>query len=345
MTTIFEKKDFTLCYVPVPKGYPQSQTHCGVGECNGSVILTTTPYPNIKNSKTRICLYAILKKITFGLVNMLKKGEDYENPCIYVSHKNDEKYKTKFQLVGNEPIVSKPKDLYGLGSYCSDPDLYIDGDIMRILYRTTIRKSRTGNPNEDYETTIHLIEGHLQEESFNVVSNSVLFKGHDISPSLQRYKGNLIYIALKTNSYNTGEPCEQIFYRVQNEDKSWNNAQNIKLISNMFEPWHMSLFQYDGVMYAIIACVRKGESHRCWQMLGEFSKDLSMLTIYQTPLTDYKSYRGAAYVDKTGEFLLYTSTVGENINGGESVDGREIMFAHVKFSELLSQIKNIECNE
>ena len=102
----------------------------------------------------------------------------------------------------------------------------------------------------------------------------------------------------------------------------------------MFEPWHISLFQYDEVMYAIIACVRQGESHRCWQVLGEFSKDLSMLTIYQTPLTDYKSYRCSAYVDKTGEFLLYTSTVGENINGGESVDGREILFAHVKFSEL-----------
>ena len=28
--TIFRKDEFELCEVPVPEGYPQSQTHCGV---------------------------------------------------------------------------------------------------------------------------------------------------------------------------------------------------------------------------------------------------------------------------------------------------------------------------
>ena len=77
-------------------------------------------------------------------------------------------------------------------------------------------------------------------------------------------------------------------------------------------------------------------------MLGEFNQDLSCLKIYQTPLTDYSSYRGAACVNKNGEFVLYNTTVHEKIAGSKSVDGRDVIMAHMQFDKLLGIIREYE---
>ena len=67
--TIFRKDEFELCEVPVPEGYPQSQTHCGVICVDGSYILSTSPYPVPKRSKWLVYIMAVLKKISFGIYN------------------------------------------------------------------------------------------------------------------------------------------------------------------------------------------------------------------------------------------------------------------------------------
>ena len=104
----------------------------------------------------------------------------------------------------------------------------------------------------------------------------------------------------------------------------------------------MSVFQYQNRLYAIIACVKKGEGHRCWQMFGDFDEDLTSLTIYNTPLTDYKSYRGAACVTPEGEFVLYSTTVHEQIKGSKAVDGRDVIMAHMPFKQLLETLRKNE---
>jgi len=120
--------------------------------------------------------------------------------------------------------------------------------------------------------------------------------------------------------------------------KIWNK---IDVNLDEYLPWHMSLFSESGRIYAIVACTKKGETRKCWQMLGEFTDDLSSLRIYKTPLTDYNSYRSSATVHDC-KFILYNATVDEKIHGGKSVDGREIIVAEMPFEEVLSRLKRYE---
>lgn len=338
---IFKRKDFTLCEVPVPKGYPQSQTHAGIGYHDGVFYLTTSPYPNPRRSRLVILICAIIKKITFGKISLLYKGEDFENPCLYIEEKrNQEGIPIVFKPIGNNPLMDKPLDKYGLGSYCSDPDLFIDNGILNVLNRTSIRKQLDGAPGDKYETQVNIICGSVHNGLFVNKRIVELFKEQDASPCLISYDGRYIYMSLETNSYNTGEECKGLFYRENLKlDQNWTKKCEVKVDKGLFEPWHMSLFKYKDCLYSIIACVRRGEKQRCWQLLGEFNSDLSRLFIYQTPLTDFKSYRGSAIVDEKGEMILYSTTVNERIRGSKSVDGRDVIMAHAPFEQVLELLK------
>lgn len=340
MKTIFLRTDFELCYVPVPKGYPQSQTHCGIGIWGDRWILTTSPYPNPKYPKWRIYLYAAINKLSFHKIQLFCRGEKYENPCVYIG-RND-KYPTFFSLVSGSPLMNCPKNKYGLGSYCSDPDLFIENGLFHVLNRTSYRKAKTGVPTIDYETVVHLINFSIENDK--VINKEIIDLFHEqyASPCLIKFGDYYYYYCLDTNAYNTGEACKALYVRRSKcICKGWSEKIPIKLIKGGYEPWHMSIFTNANRLYSIVACIQKGISHRCWTMLGEFSEDLSSLKIYQTPLTDYKTYRSAAIV-KDGEFILYNTTVHEKIKGGTSVDGREIIMAHMPFDELL---KNLQKNE
>ncbi len=338
---IFKKEDFTLCKVPVPKGYPQSQTHCGVGYFEGKYYLTTSPYPVYKRSKLLIYFLSFIKKISFGHINMLHRGEDYENPCLYVEESRNKKgIPIEYKLLGNGPLMQKPIDKYGLGSYCSDPDLYIEEDNFYILNRTSFRKGRTGIPTSDYETTVHLISFKVKDN--NVIDKSIinLWNDQDASPCITKYRDNYIYFSLLTNSYNDGSPCKALFLRTSKKIQSgWTDKISVSLKKGNYEPWHMSVFCFEGKLYSIISCIYSGSPHRCWTMLGEFNNDLTELIIYETPLTSFNSYRSSALVNEAGEFILYNTTINESIIGGHSVDGREIVMAHMPFSSLLRQLK------
>lgn len=336
MNVIFKRKDFTLCNVPVPNGYPQSQTHAGVVFKDGLYYMTTSPYPNPIRPLWLRYLAAAIWKLSFKRINILYNGEDYENPMLYEAIQLSEHHiPTEFQLVKGSPLMKKPKDKYGTGSFCSDPDLsVIDGSIC-VLNRTTYR----GNETEKGETIVHLMKGTIEKGEFVNENTTPLFKEGYKSPCLIKYGNSYNYFCLDTNSYNDGKPCKALLFRESDDMVHWSEFKQVLLDNGDYQPWHMSVFQYKEKLYSIIACVKKGESHRCWQMIGEFNEDMSELKIYQTPLTDYQSYRGAACVTDEGEFVLYNTTVREKITGSKSVDGRDVIMAHMPFSELLNKLQ------
>jgi hypothetical protein len=349
MEVIFKRSDFRLCDVPVPKGYPQSQTHAGIVLAKNKFYLTTSPFPLFIRNRYYIYFWALIKKITFGILGKSKlyRGEDYENPCFYIGIANENSLipPTKFRLIKGCPLMQKPENKYGLGSYCSDPDIFFENDMFYILNRTSFRKSRTGVPAKDYETKVHIISLQIENDIILKKHISTLFYEQDASPCLTRYNNKYIYMSLCTNSYNDGQPCEALYLRKSdNIENGWSEKQKVNIKSKIFEPWHMSVFQHQGKLYSIISCIVKGIPNRCWTMLGEFSTDLSELVIYQKPLTDFVSYRSSAVILNNGQFVLYNTTVNEIINGGKSVDGREIIMTSCSFDKLLTDLKANERN-
>lgn len=337
MNVIFKRNDFTLCKVPVPKGYLQSQTHCGIACKDEKYYMTTSPYPSYQRPRWYCYLAAAIRKLSFKKVILIKNGEDYENPMIYEGIKfTDNNIPFEFKLVKGSPLMQKPEDIYGLGSFCSDPDISIIDEKICVLNRTTVRgdlhKGLRG------ETTVHLITGDIERSEFRLDRIDPLFHEGYKSPCLIQIGEKYYYFCLDTNSYNTGEPCKNLLLRESTDMIQWSEAQNVCLDKGAYEPWHISIFKYRGKLYAIIACVKRGEGHRCWQMLGVFDETLTKLKIFQTPLTDYRSYRGSAMVRDDGEFILYSTTVYEKIEGGKSVDGREVIMAHMPFKELINSL-------
>lgn len=339
MSVVFNREVFSLCKVPVPKGYPQSQTHCGIAYDKGCYFLTTSPYPNPNRPKWLKYLAAIIWKLSFKKINILYNGEDFENPMLYEGVDfSESQIPVGFKLVEGSPLMEKPKDIYGAGSFCSDPDIsIIDGKIC-VLNRTTVR----GNSERKGETIVHLIKGDVENGSFIIHKNIPFFYEGYKSPCLTKIGERYYYFCLDTNSYNTGEPCKKLLLRESKDMVEWSEAKNVFIDKGTYEPWHMSVFKYGEKLYAVMACVKSGESHRCWQMLGEFDETLGSLKIYQTPLSDYRSYRGAAIVRNDGEFILYNTTVQETMKGGKSVDGREVIMAHMPFEKLMKLLHKEE---
>lgn len=339
MEVIFKKTDFSLCDVPVPKGYPQSQTHSGIGVNGDSYILTTSPFPNVKRNIVISYLRAALGRL-FNYQKFKRPGEYYENPCIYVGHLEGGCYPTHFSLAQERPLEESLEPIFGMPSFNSDPDLYIEGETIYILNRSIYRRSLK---SFDFFMRLFLFEGIISNGKFLLYNKSLFREGTEIvgSQCLCKYNGKYILTDVVSNSYNDGETFNGI--RILQGDtiqelKASETWHYVNVDSGHFLPWHMSLFTYNNSLYTIIACVKEGIKQRCWQMLGVFSKDLSKLKIFQTPLTDYSSYRGSAIVDNNGEFILYSTTVHEHIKGSKSVDGRDVIMAHMPMEELLSQI-------
>lgn len=339
MKPVFDKSFFQLCNVPVPEGYPQSQTHVGVKKEGDAIILTTSPFPSVVRERFDIYMRAALHKASFGLLCKSIRGECYENPLIYSSIDG-----LDFTLMQSRPLMEKPDPYYGLPAFNSDPDLFVEGNHIYVLNRAIYRTKLTPERKRDeYEIRIFLIKGQLDKGRFKYYSTTLLKETTDliVSPCITKYRGRYLYLSLWTNCYNDGESFDGMRYVTANtveglsEEDSW---QSVEVVSDKWIPWHMSVFSYKDRLFSIVACVEKGYPHKCWQMFGEFSEDLTKMTIYPNPLTDYNSYRGAAYVDDNGNFVLYTTTVGERIKGGKSCDGREVLMAKMNFELLLKRV-------
>lgn len=338
--TVFRASDFQLCVVPVPKGYPQSQTHVGVRRVGDIILMTTSPYPNIKRSKCANYMRGALRKASFGLLCNEERAEFFENPCIYSS-----KDGIHFNLMQSRPLMESPDAYYGLPAFNSDPDLFVEGDFIYVLNRCIFRTKLTpGRHRDEYMIRLYLIKGLLDEGRFKYISTNLIQESSElsVSPCITKYNGKYILLQLYTNCYNDGENFEGLRYIESEKIEGLKDSckwSSIRVKSDNYIPWHMSVFLYKERLYAIVACVRRGQGHRCWQMLGEFNDELSELTISQTPLTDYKSYRGSAYVNDKGVFYLYNTTVYERIKGSNSVDGRDVLMAHMPFDELVELLK------
>ena len=342
---IFQKKDFILCDVPVPKGCPQSQTHCGIYLYDGNYYLCSSPYPNKKRPRWQIYLHIAIQKLSFGVLGKIKDGEMYENPCLYLGKSESvQDVPTQFIPIYPFPLQDTPKKYNGLPAYNSDPDIFIEDGIIYVLNRTVYRTKLLEHGYES-KTRVSLIKGSIEEGKYTLHGvDSLKYDSNPyISPCLTKYKGKYIFTFLDTNSAIDANTFKGLYIQETNdisELSDYHHCKEVKVNSADLLPWHISLFQYEDTLYAIIACVKKGDlSRKVWQMLGQFNEGLTELKVYEKPLTDYRSYRGAALVKNNGMFILYNTTVWEKIEGSKSVDGRDIIVAQMPFKKLLSKIR------
>lgn len=339
---IFEKKDFTLCYLPVPDGYPQSQTHAGVAYHNGKLFLTCSPYPVKKYSRFEAHWHTLLQKLSSGRWGRIPDAEKYENPMLYVGVWEKDVPPTTFDSVEPFPLMDTPSPVYGMPAYNSDPDIFIDDNNVYILNRSYYRRPSVNGTNEK-EVLISLIRGCIGDNGYQMSDILEFKKSSDslISPCLIKYKGKYLFMSLETNSAIDGHTFNGLFIQQSDTLLGLMGEQDKKKIvveSDNMLPWHMSLFEHEENLFAIVTCVEKGNNSHLWQMLGEFNEELSELTIYPRPLTDFNSYRGAATI-VNGDFVLYSTTLNDRIKSSKSVDGRDIVMAKKPFKSLLEKIK------
>ncbi|MCI1785962.1 MAG: hypothetical protein LKI59_07495 [Bacteroidales bacterium] len=340
---IFNKKDFILCDVPVPHGYPQSQTHAGISFYNGVYYLVTSPYPSIKRNIIFAYLREALRRLTFDHCFKRINGEEFENPMLYFGAEENNNPPHIFSPYSNNPLMQTPDKLYGLPSYCSDPDIFIKDGKICILNREVIRISYNDD-GKTYKSLIRLfvIMGHIElKNNFILDSISKIIDTHELitSPCLIFFNNKYRLIYLISSSYNDGKDCEKIIIRKADSIKGpFIEKCEIKLISKSYQPWHISVFQYKSNMYAIVACIKNGQKQRCYQMLGKFNNNMDTLRIYQTPLIDIPSYRGSAFVRPDGMFVLYSTTVKYKMKGSNSVDGRDIIMMATPFEKLEQEL-------
>ena len=347
MPPYFKKTDFVICDIPVPYGYKQSQTHVGVAYHNGYVYLTSSPYPSIKRPLWLLYFMAGIRKLTFGHLFKPFIAEQWENPCIYIGDEKRESLPIHFKLLQDTPLMSLPVSENGLPAYNSDPDLFIEKNTIHVLNRSVYREIQSDRIHPyKYITRIFHIYGLIDNNQFLHQGTQLLFESQRnmISPCLIRYQGEYIMTELETYSYNDGNSFDGLFiaHSPSIDDFKFDiNWEPVLVESRGYLPWHMSLFENENHLYAIVACIKKGEKQRCWQMFGEFSEDLKKLHIYQMPLTDYKSYRSSALV-LNGQFVLYNSVVSERIKGSKSVDGRDVLMTNSSFKNLIHSLKEAE---
>lgn len=341
----FKKEDFILCDVPVPEGYPQSQTHAGIAVHNGKFYLTCSPYPLIKYSRLQIYAKLLLQKLTFGKLGQFIDADSYENPLLYEGIDNDGKPPFKFRLLQPAPLMERPQKIEGVQSYNSDPDIFVEGDAFYILNRTYYRNKNIFNYVAQ-NALVSLIEGKIHNGAFAINNKEELTKTEKsfLSPCITRYNNQYIYTYIESNSAIDGKTFEGIYLskcKSIYDFKKNTSFEKTKIDTDDLLPWHMSLFTYDETLYTIITCVQKNcPIISMQQYLGKFDKSLSKLHIYRKPLVGLNSYRGAASVLSDETFVLYTTTVYEHINGSESVDGRNVLLAYTSFIELLKALQD-----
>lgn len=342
MEVFFERSQFTICDVPVPRGYPQSQTHCGIAISDGKYYLTTSPYPAVIHSKFHNYFVAIIRRISFHLLFRITTPPDaYENPCLYIGTQNENNQVTQFSMMQESPLIDKPLNYYGLPAFNSDPDIFIERGIIYVLNRSVYRTELLSGQQYKYVNRLYLIEGEDDDRKFKMTSIQ-LFKEYNkkilASPCLCFHNDQYRLFELESLAYNDGITFNGL-YMLSSPSlgglKVSENWVKIEIETYNMLPWHMSIFSSEGKLYSIIACVIKNKPKRCWLMLGEFNDELTKLHIYKKPLSDYNSYRSSAIVHD-GIFTLYNATVGEKIKGGHSVDGREILVASDNFCNVLN---------
>lgn len=343
---IFDKKDFTLCDVPVPDGYPQSQTHSDIIQYNGRLVMSTSPFPEERDMRKR-AIKKILRKLTGGRLGKLTNGEAFENPCLYISIASANSTPTVFKPMAHNPLVGTPEKFSGIPSFNSDPQVFFDRGQIFVFNRVIRREQNRGKDPGKYHylTDIYRIDGSVVEDNFSVENVSLFrqFTEPCISPSVIHFRDAYYFVYLDSYSYNDGETFKGMYLIKSTSIEGLKTEDSVKEINVQSPegilPWHFSLFQYAGKLYAVVACVEKGKRNRCIQMLGVFDDNVSTLTIFKTPLTNMSSYRGCGFVDDNGTFVFYNTTVNEYFKRDNSVDGRNVVMARLDFNSLINRMR------
>lgn len=348
MESVFSIKDFAICDVPVPKGYPQSQTHAGVAVYGGRVFLTTSPFPQIKHSRFMMRLRALLYRVCKGKLHILH-GDMEENPMLYWGTKGEEVPSKFTPFIGN-PLVNLPPSLFGFQGYNSDPDIYIEDGILYVVNREYIALTKPGTKHYVGDSLVRLdmIKFAITGDGIEYRRANIFKESYDniLSPSLTKVGEKYCIFYIDTYSYLYPDShCNLWMMRDDKIDGCYEEKNQIKIASESFVPWHLSVFSSGDKLYAIVACVKKGKPKRLYQMLGEFSDDLSALKIYQMPLVDIPSYRGSAYITSSDKFVLYSTTDRYPLKGSKSVDGKDVIVMQKPFTEVLSLLKQFEQEE
>ena len=315
--------------------YPGNMNNQGNNNINNMLsniigtIISTHPRPNVP---CRLCNSSSTRS---GYIRFLNAATGYNPFVIFV---NDSMISDNFNFaeVTDYERISDGRQIVtvmGENGY-----IYV---INRSIYRT---KLTPGMHRDEYEIRLYLIYGMIDDDRFKYLGTKMISESTElsVSPCLTNYNGKYILMQLYTNCYNDGVSFDGLKYQTYDkiEDVGTNVVRKtIQVNIDKYIPWHMSLFHYEGGLYAIISCVQKGIDHKCYQMLGRFTTDLNRLTIFDKPLTDYNSYRGAAYINSEGDFCLYSTTVNEKIKYGYSIDGREVIYAHKRFQEILNKMQ------
>ena len=336
MEAIFKEKDFVVCDVPVPLGYPQSQTHAGVAHGKDRVYLTSSPYPKIRYN----FLQRIYRKCLHVVTNNMyppNYGDAQENPMLYWGDKNNESPSVFKPYFGN-PLANTPPKLFGYKSYNSDPDVYVEDGLVYVLNRECFMTGGAYN----YWVRIFLMMFAETENGVKYLRSKIILEepNKNLSPCIVKWQNSYKLLSLETLSYNTGDSdCHLILRESSSIDGVYNNKREIQISGGNYVPWHFSVFKYDNSLYAIVACIKGGKSKRLYQMLGKFDDNLNNLTIYPRPLVDIPSYRGAAYVTDEGDIILYSTTDRYYVAGSKSVDGKDIIMMKAPFERVLTQLE------
>ncbi len=343
MESIFNEKNLVVCDVPVPQGYPQSQTHAGVALHNGRLYLTTSPYPQIHYTRFVGHLRGLLSRISGGKLP-IQHGDVEENPMLYWGEMGVEAPIKFTPYIGN-PIVSLPPALFGYPAFNSDPDIYIENDDIYIINREYIRRIPSDAKHFVGDSRIRLDMVHFKAtENGAEYQGSRIFKESDeniLSPCLTKWAEKYRLVYLDTFSYLYPETECHLFMESADEvDGKYGEKKEIKIESKEFMPWHLSIFWYKDQLYSIVACVKKGQPKRLYQMLGKFDESMNSINIYQKPLIDFPSYRGAAYVTEHGDFILYSTTDKYPLKGSKAVDGKDVIMGLMPFEKLLKEMEN-----
>lgn len=327
MKPIFLQSDVELCSAPLPEGYPLSWTHTGVcfipGGYNGyTYFLTCTPFP---------------------------RGNDkYENPMFYYANpRQDGKPPVSFTPFAGNPLQDTPET-----GYNADTDIiFVDNNIYvttrpydgRHLTWVNVQKCTIVNGEFTFSEPITLYTN--EQEPYNYGFPSDYFTT-TISPSVVKYGNKIRFYQLATNSYNDLSPVRGLIIMEGNDLETPNSFSLLKYGSifgvDNLEPWHFSVFHYDGKLYAVVSCVNLeySESVSNERVLNYLavSEDWENFRIYPRPLSNINSYRSAACVNSDGLFVLYLATLNYKPAGGLSTDGRNIVMASMPFDQLLEII-------
>lgn len=341
METIFQEQDLFVCDVPVPFGYPQSQTHAGVAVCEGRVYLTTSPYPQVHYSRFVGHLRGLLNRISGGRLPK-QHGDIEENPMLYWGEVGVEA-PVKFTPFWGNPIISLPPALFGYPAFNSDPDIYIEKDDIYVINREYLRRIPPDAKHYVGDSRVRLDIVHFKATSDGVeYQRAGIFKESDdniLSPCLTKMTGKYRLFYLDTFSYLYPDTECHLYMESSDEiDGRYGERKEIRIHSEYYMPWHLSVFVHRDRLYGIVACVKKGQPKRLYQMLGVFDEALSSINIYQKPLLDIPSYRGAAYVTDKGKFVLYSTTDKYPIKGSKAVDGKDVVMVKVPFEKLLNEM-------